>query len=99
MLRSKFTQAVKNKKGLKIIRHSNRGEHVMHGSNDALLYYSNFIGSVPTANIYNSVRETYKIGNYVQRSLRGVVWQLYKKGYYQPQHLLSAFKRNLRGGI
>ena len=65
---------------LRVVRHSNRGEHILHGGNDALFYYSDFIGSIPPGNIFLNATTNYQNTSGVRhRSLRGLIARIKQK--------------------
>lgn len=59
-------------RGLKVIRYSNRGEHVLHGGNDVVYLYNRMVGVVPVGPIYLHGNNDYKGIKYRNRSLRGL---------------------------
>ena len=93
MLRSHLPRFL-DLKGIKVVRHSNRGEHIYHGSNDALFYYSKFIGGLPPGNIYLSVHK-----DYPQRSLRELILKMAQKGVLAPSKIRTTLSKALRGGV
>lgn len=91
MQRSTFNKYIKSlKTGLRVVRHSNRGEHIYHGGSDALYYYSKFIGAVPPGNIYLHENKLYRGDKYSNRSLRGVLKKLRQEGALEPHKILKA---------
>ena len=69
--------------GLEITRHSNRGQHVGHGGNDAVYCYTRFIGAIPP-------RDMAIVSLGKDRSLRGLVKKLRQKGILTPHNYRKA---------
>lgn len=78
--------------GLRVVRHSNRGEHVFHGGSDAVYFYSRYIGAVPPGAIYFHGNPFYRGEKYVNRSLRGLIKILVSAGVVKPHRIMEAYR-------
>jgi hypothetical protein len=85
-------------KGIKVVRHSNRGKHIYHGGNDALFCYTKFIGGIPPGNIYKNATLKYGDDGHAHRSLRGLIHRLQIKGVLKPRQVRVMLSKIIRGG-
>jgi hypothetical protein len=76
--------------GLKVTRHSNRGEHIYHGESDAVYFHNKFIGAIPPGNIYLHKSKLYR-GKHQHRSLKGLLDVLAREGALLPHKRRSAY--------
>jgi hypothetical protein len=76
--------------GLRVKRYSNRGEHILHGGNDAVYFYTQFVGVVPVGNIYLRGNVLYRGSKYTNRSLQGLLNLLRGKGIIKPYKIREA---------
>ena len=60
----------------RVLRYSNRGQHIFHGGNDAVYYGGRYVCVVPVGNIYVHGNENYRGTKYRNRSLRGLFGQI-----------------------
>jgi len=93
MLRSNVEKILRGlHPGVRVVRHSNRGEHIYHGGGDAVYLYNEFVGTIPTGNMYWKAHKEYKsTSGYIHRSLFGILNRFRVKGLL-PNKIMEAYR-------